>query len=526
MPNISDSDWLSIVPAIILAGTILLVLLADLIPAVKRSALAGLSLLGVIAALIYSAIPLTFNSSPTGAFVGQVRSDDFGWYLTITLLVGGAISVLVSADYLERTNLPRPGEYYALLLSALLGMVLLATAAHFMTAFLGLELLSLALYILAGFAAGRPVSREAGLKYFMLSSFATAFLLYGIALLYGATGKTGFADIAHALTTANDLRGGPTLLLVGAGMIAAGLGFKVSAVPFHMWTPDVYEGSPAPVSLLMSVGTKTAAFGALISVFNGALAPMVSSWLPLLWAMAALTMIGGNILALAQSNLKRLLAYSSVAHAGYIVVGVVANSREGVTAALYYLTAYTVMNAGAFAVAAALERADGTGTDLASLRGLASRRPGVAAALAICLLSLTGIPPLAGFFGKLTIFSAAFQSGHAELAIIGVLMSAVSAYYYLRIIAALYQPALSPAQLTTNADGGSVIPDETTSLPLTVALLLTALGTVALGIFVGPLLDGATQAARAIFPLANSIIKVQGLTKLTAWFLKSTIHHT
>jgi NADH-quinone oxidoreductase subunit N len=497
--NISDQDWQAVGPALILAGTILLVMLADLLPAVKRGALAGLALLGVAAAIVYTIVVLPLNL-PQGAFGGMVRADDFAFYLSITVLVGGGLALLVSADYIPRTNLARPGEYYALMLSAVLGMVLLATAQHFMTAFLGLELLSLALYILAGFAAGRGISREAGLKYFMLSSFATAFLLYGIALLYGATGKTGFPDIGAALTVGSHLRGGATLLLVGAGLVAAGLGFKVSAVPFHMWTPDVYEGSPAPVSLLMSIGTKTAAFAAMISVFNGALASIASSWLPVLWSMAVLTMIGGNLLALAQTNLKRLLAYSSVAHAGYILVGVVANSRAGVTAAIYYLAAYTMMNAGAFAAAAALERADGSGTDLAGLRGLAARRPGVAASLAICLLSLTGIPPLVGFFGKLTIFSAAFQSGHAELAIIGVLMSAVSAFYYLRILAALYQPSFTPPQLTASADGGSVLPEETTSLPLATALLLTGLGTVGMGIFVSPLLDAATQAARALFP--------------------------
>ncbi len=496
--NITESDWYAIGAPLILAATILLVLLADLLPAVKRGALAALALLGVVAAIVYTTIQWPINPLG-GAMGGQVRADDFAWYLTITVLVGGGLALLVSADYIERINLARPGEYYALMLAAIMGMVLLATAQHFMTAFLGLELLSLALYILAGFAAGRGISKEAGLKYFMLSSFATAFLLYGIALLYGATGKTGFPDIAAVLAAGNNLRGGATLLLVGAGLVAAGLGFKVSAVPFHMWTPDVYEGSPAPVSLLMSIGTKTAAFAALISVFNGALTSIVSGWLPVLWTMAALTMIGGNLLALAQSNLKRLLAYSSVAHAGYILVAVVANSQQGVTAALYYLTAYTVMNGGAFAVAAALERADGSGTDLTSLRGLAARRPGMAATLAICLLSLTGIPPLAGFFGKLTIFAAAFQSGHAELAIIGVLMSAVSAYYYLRIVAALYQPAPAPQQQVIIVSGSAtVMVERWTSLPMVIAMLLTGLGTVLLGIFAGPLLDAATSAARVI----------------------------
>jgi NADH-quinone oxidoreductase subunit N len=489
--NFTAADWAAVAPHLILAGTVLVVMLADLLLSAMRSRaivaiLAGLSLVGVVAAGL---VALWGPVGGGAAFGGMVATDPAALYVTETLLIGGALVLLVSAPYIERVGMAHPGEFFALALAALLGMLVLGTAAHFMTLFLGLEMLSLALYVLAGFAGGRHHSREAAIKYFLLSSFATGFLLYGIALLYGVTGHTGLADVGAGLRTAAQQSGGGLMMLAGVGLVAGGLAVKVSAVPGHMWTPDVYQGAPAPVTLLMAVGTKAAAFAAILRVFYGALGAGAAGWQPILYALAVLTMVGGNLLALPQRDFKRLLAYSSIAHAGYLLIGVVADTSAGAAGVLYYLLAYTVMNAGAFGVVAALEQADGSGVALAGLRGLAARRPWLALALFVSLVSLVGIPPLGGFFGKLGVFGAAVQAGHAELALLGVVMSAVSGYYYLRPAVALYLPALSSSTTSPpdRARWGSIL-----------APVVAAAGTILLGLAAGPLYAWAAQAAEVL----------------------------
>jgi len=349
--------------------------------------------------------------------------------------------------------------------------MIMAAATSFLTIFLGLEMLSLALYILCGFVVRRGSSQESGMKYFLLSSFASGFLLYGIAMIYGATGNTSFAGIRNFLASKVALSPSlpildpskfaipsSTLLLIAMGLLIVGFAFKVSAVPFQAWTPDVYDGAPAPVTAFMSVGTKAAAMIAFARVFDVVLHLVRPDWEPVVWAIAVLTIVGGNILALVQSNVKRMLAYSSIAHAGYLLIGVVAGDAVGLSAILFYLLCYTFMNLGAFGVVSVLERADNSGNDLSEIRGLWYRRPVLAGLLAFFMLALAGFPPMAGFAAKYYMFYAALQSGHPELLIIGVLASVLGMYYYLRVIAAMFMeretlPAAAQAAASTPVPG-------------------------------------------------------------------------
>ncbi|GER85636.1 NADH-quinone oxidoreductase subunit N [Thermogemmatispora aurantia] len=453
----SAADWARIAPELVLAGVALLILLVDLLlpqtGAVPRERGAAnffvlplLALLGVLGALA-ATIVLFVVGDGQRAFFGLVGSDWGSLYAYLAILSAAGLGIIFSPAYLKRLKLVHQGEYYALFLAATLGMMLLAAATSFMTLFLGLETLSLALYILCGFVTRRQSSQEAGMKYFLLSSFASAFLLYGVALIYGATGTTRFGARgtsafpgvlqflqAHPQST--------TLLLIGIGLLTVGFAFKVSAIPFQMWTPDVYEGAPAPVTAFMSVGTKAAALVAFARVFAVVLEPVAADWQAVVWALAVLTMVGGNLLALVQRNAKRLLAYSSVAHAGYLLIGVVGGGATGLAAILFYLLCYAFLNAGAFGALSALERLDNSGCDREDLRGLWFRRPWLAGFLAFFLLGLAGFPPMAGFAAKYYLFFAALQGGHPELLLIGVLTSVLGMYYYLRLIAAMFmEPA-------------------------------------------------------------------------------------
>ena len=486
---VSAADWGRIAPELVLAAMTLLIMLVDLllpragdsspsaklaervsIPRGRRDSgpsnylvLPALSLLGLVLALV-ATIVLFIVGDHQNAFNQMIGSDQGSLYAYIIILSASTLGILLSPAYLKRINLPHLGEYYALMLLATIGMMLMAAATSFLTVFLGLEMLSLALYILCGFVTRRQSSQEAGMKYFLLSSFASAFLLYGIALVYGATGSTSFNGIRQFLATqptvSTHLPAGlalfaavhsSTLLLVAMGLLTVGFAFKVSAIPFQAWTPDVYVGAPAPVTAFMSVGTKAAALIAFARVFDIALFMVRLDWRPLILAITILTIVGGNILALVQSNVKRLLAYSSIAHAGYLLIGVVAGgeivsvngilipgSIFGLSAILFYLLSYTFLNLGAFGIVSILERADNTGSDLSDIRGLWYRRPVLAGLLAFFMLSLAGFPPMAGFAAKYYMFYVALLSGHPELLIIGVLASVLGMYYYLRVIAVMF----------------------------------------------------------------------------------------
>jgi NADH-quinone oxidoreductase subunit N len=466
----SAADWWRIAPELVLAVVALLVLMVDLLlpqPGKNQKGstnfllLTLLCLLGLGGAIVATILLFVFGDH-LPAFNSMIGSDQGSLFAYIIILSASALGILLSPAYLKRLNLVHQGEYYALMLLATIGMMLMAAATSFLTIFLGLEMLSLALYILCGFVLGRNSSQESGMKYFLLSSFASAFLLYGIALIYGATGNTSFVGVhrflvlnlptTHALdpTVVGPI---PTLILIGMALLIVGFAFKVSAVPFQAWTPDVYDGAPAPVTAFMSVGTKAAALIAFARVFDVLLLIVRPDWEPVVLAITILTIVGGNLMALVQSNVKRMLAYSSIANAGYLLIGVVAGGAVGLSAILFYLLCYTFMNLGAFGVVSVLERADNTGSNLSEIRGLWYRQPVLAGLLAFFMLALAGFPPMAGFAAKYYMFYAALQSGHPELMIIGVLASVLGMYYYLRVIAVMFmeKEAVSATAVATPA---------------------------------------------------------------------------
>jgi NADH-quinone oxidoreductase subunit N len=361
------------------------------------------------------------------------------------------------------------GEFYPLVLFATVGMVLMATGNDLIVVFLALEIMSIAVYVLAGIARDQPRSTEAALKYFLLGAFATGFFLFGIALLYGATGVTRLDLLADHLGSGG--APGP-LVLIGVGLLLVGFGFKIAMMPFHVWTPDVYEGAPTAVTALMAVGVKAAAFAAFARVFLHHLPGLEETWTGVVWILAALTMSVGNLCALAQHNLKRMLAYSSIAHAGYALVGMVAGTDDGGAAVLFYLLAYGLTNLGAFGVVMALGRAGQPNERLEDYAGVGAAHPLLAVAMTVCMLSLTGVPPLAGFAGKFYLFSAAVEGGFVGLAVIGVVNSLISVYYYFGVIRQMYM-----------VDGNPVI-DSLASRPyLAVGLLVSVGATVLLGLF-------------------------------------------
>jgi NADH-quinone oxidoreductase subunit N len=413
-----------------------------------------------------------------------VTADGFSLFFQALLLGVAIVAVLLSPSYLRANGLDR-GEYYALLLMSVVGMLGLVSSLELVSLFVALEIMSVALYAMAGLHRSRMKSQEAALKYFVTGAFSSAFFLYGIALLYGVSGSTSLARVELAMASLSSES--VALAVLGAGMLLVGFGFKVASVPFHMWAPDVYEGAPTTVTALMSAGVKAAAFGALLRVFGSALHGLSGEWQPLVAALAVVTIVGGNLGALAQGNLKRMLAYSSIAHAGYVLVALVAAPRLAGEAVLFYLVAYGAVNLGAFGTIAALSRDGREPLSLNDVAGLAERRPALAAALTVFLVSLTGIPITAGFVGKFYLFNAAVSSGWVGLALVGVLMSVVSAYYYLRVVVAMYMR--DPVGEDTWAP---VAPAARLALGISVAV------TLVLGIYPAPLLTLARLAARSL----------------------------
>jgi NADH-quinone oxidoreductase subunit N len=466
-----------IAPQLIVALSAIVVLVVDLVlPRDRKSALAYLSLLGL--ALSFVASILLWGQEGL-AFADMAVLDALSLFFGFIFLIVTAIVVLLSLNYIVQQGI-NYGEYYALLLFATSGMMLVAASANLITLFLGLELLSISLYILTGFARRRPASGEAALKYFLLGAFASGFLLYGIALTYGATGTTDLAQIADFLQKA----GSPTdpMLLIGAGLLLIGFGFKVAMVPFHVWVPDVYEGAPTSVTAFMSVGTKAAGFAALLRLLFLALPALQSYWTLALAVLSVLTMTTGNVIAIAQTNIKRMLAYSGIAHAGYLLVALASASQRGAASILFYLLVYAAMNLGAFGMVIALgQREGGEYLNLTDYAGLGFRRPALAATFAIFLLSLGGIPPTAGFAGKFYIFSAAVEANLIPLAIIGILNSVLSLFFYLRVIRIMYVD--EPSRQFGNLP-----------LPTIMALTVAALGTLLLGLFPAPLIELAQRA--------------------------------
>lgn len=429
------SDFYAILPLTILTAWACLLLLADVfIPRDRKGITAALAALGLAVTLGYSVSQ--FGQSITG-FSGMVNLDGFSTFANIILLISGLFGIALAYGYNQRMDTQR-GEYYTLLLFSVTGMMLMAQAADLIIVFLALELLSIPLYVLAAFNR-KLQSEEAGVKYFLLGAFATGFVVYGTALVFGATGTTNLAQIFLLASSTT-----PSLLLtIGAALLLVGFGFKVAAVPFHMWTPDVYQGAPTSVTAFMSSGAKIAGFVALLRVFSTAF-PVVSGDLTdILWALSALTMIVGNFVAISQTNIKRMLAYSSIAHAGYILMAFVPYGNKdvvatSVAAGLFYLMAYMFTNFGAWAVVISLEKAEGRGLELDDYAGLAKKYPALAAAMTVFMLSFIGFPPTLGMVGKFYLFRSAIAGGFNGLALLGVFTSLVSAYYYLRVVVQMY----------------------------------------------------------------------------------------
>jgi len=432
----TQDDLKTILPLTILTVWACALLLIDLfVPAKRKWITATLSLLGLGTALGFTIAQTGYNIY---GFGGMVVADDFSVFLNSLILISGLLGIALAYGYLKRTGIER-GEYYTLLLFSIVGMMLMVQAADLIIVFIALELLSIPLYVLAAFNRARVTSEEAGLKYFLLGAFSSGFILYGIALTYGATGTTNLSAILASASGG----AGNGLLLIGAGLVLVGFGFKVAAVPFHMWTPDVYEGAPTAVTAFMSSGAKIAGFAALLRVFSTAFPMLSFDMRDVLAGIAALTMIVGNVVAISQSDIKRMLAYSSIAHAGYILMAFVPYGDKQVAAVavasgLFYLVSYAVTNFGAWAVVIALESAEGKGLAIADYAGLARKHPALAAAMAIFMLSLIGFPPTIGMVGKFYLFSSAIQGGYVWLALIGVATSLVSAYYYLRVVVNMY----------------------------------------------------------------------------------------
>jgi NADH-quinone oxidoreductase subunit N len=423
--------WLPILPMVIVAVAAIVVLLAGV--RIDDGESEGLGLVTLASIGVAFVFTLGIVGQSGVAFAGAISIDSFAAFFELLILIAAMFTVMMSLDYAAENGIPG-AEYYSLLLFSAVGMMLMATAGDLIVIFLGLETMSIPVYVLAGIMRRNAKSNEAAIKYFLLGAFSTGFLLYGIALVYAATGSIKLGPIHEAI--ASGALGSNPLLLLGIGLLVIGFGFKVAAVPFHMWTPDVYEGAPTPVTAFMAVGVKLAAFAAFVRVFLVDFPAVGAHWQIVLWIVAALTMTAGNLIAVVQTNIKRMLAYSAIAHAGYLLLGLAAGVRSG-PAILYYLLGYAFTNLGAFAVVIALERRGETGNQISDFRGLAMRQPLLAGAMAIFLLSLAGVPPMAGFVGKFFIFSEALRQGYVGLVIIAVLNSVVSASCPLSVFLAL-----------------------------------------------------------------------------------------
>jgi NADH-quinone oxidoreductase subunit N len=502
-------DWAVLSPLVALTGGLCIVLLLGLFRSsfVRRGLVPGLTLvcLGVTAGLCV----WQWDDGKT-IIDGALAVDNLTLALTFVFLAAGIATVFLSWRS-SATEEAGEGEYFTLLLTSILGMVVLVAANDIVVLFVGFELLSIPLYVLCATHMRREHSLESGLKYLIIGSVGSATLLYGLALLYGASGGTSFKALAAAAPDQSD----DVLFLTGIALVVAGLAFKASIAPFHQWTPDVYEGAPTPVTGFMAVATKAAAFGVILRLFDVALIDAVGTWAPAFATLAVITIVVGNVGAIGQSSLKRMLAYSSVAQAGYMLAGLVVSTRLGVAATVFYLFVYMLMNTAAFAVITARERETPLGDDISALNGLGDSRPWLAWPMTIAMLALAGFPATAGFFGKLQLIRAAADNGYTWLGIVIVVGSAVSLAYYLRVIAAVWMRPVAASSLTPVIAGGSVEadaesraaglePGETRRLlqpEVVFVAAVCAAATIFFGVYPEPLLDVARGAASALTSL-------------------------
>lgn len=481
-------DLVTLLPELILTALVLVVITTDLfLPRSRKWILTPLTVAGLV--LVGAACVVVWGINET-VYAGFYVVDDLGVFLKGATVIIGILSALFAPAYLAVRRIPL-GEFNTILLSALLGMCVLASSSDLITLFLGLELMTMPSYLLTGLHKTDRYSNEGGLKYFLLGSFASAILLFGIAWVYGLTGTTSIAEVAASM--GGDLS---PAMLVAIGFLLVGGTFKIAAVPFHYWTPDAYQGAPTPITGFLSVGPKLGAFALLIRVFAEAFAPVRADWLAVFLVLTVLTMTVGNVVALTQVNVKRMLAYSSIAHTGYIMAGLAAFAAtddaavaaQGIESVLFYLLGYAVMNIAAFAVVGMLQRDTNRYGGLSSFAGLASRAPILAAAMAVLMLSLTGIPPTVGFFAKLYVLLATVGAGLEWLAVIIVLNAALAAFYYLRVVVYMYMrdPEAEPAPLDSSPFGSA-------------ALAISVAAVVLLGLFPGAALELLEVAAASLF---------------------------
>ena len=477
--NLATINIGAILPALVLSVFGIAVMVAEpFVDEQRKSRLGWLAFVGTIFAML----TLFRMADNRGQWYSNLWIvDDYDVFLNFVFLLIAAITILTSIDFLRREDMNHP-EFYSLLLFATAGMLMMAASNELVMVFLGLEILSIATYVMAGFRRTDLKSNESALKYFLLGSFSSAFFLYGVALIFGATGSTNLIAIAESLRSSADIQ--ISLVDLSAAMMLIALCFKVAVAPFHIWTPDVYEGAPTPVTGFMSVGPKAAGFAVLFRVFMTAFPSIQDRWVSAIWLIAALTMVLGNVIAVVQPNIKRMLAYSSIAHAGYIAVAFAATSEKGVSAALFYLLAYSLMNLGAFAIVTILSRREDKFVNLTDYAGLGAKRPGLAALLSIFMLSLAGVPGTAGFAGKFFIFRAAVESRLIWLAIIGVISTVISFYYYLYVLVQMYM-----------RDSNDEFADLRLCGSLKIALAIAAIGTVYLGLMPTRVLDWTANAA-------------------------------
>ncbi len=466
-------NWHMLMPELVIVLTFVIVMVFDLFKSIRKSVLAWVTIIGSAIAL-WASVEMLHAGVIGNEFNGMMRVDRFSMFFNIIFLVSTILVTLISINYLDRND-KRQGEYYVLILLATLGMMLMASGNELIVVFLGLELMSLSLYVLAGYFRSIQVSSEAGMKYLLLGAFASGFFLYGIALIYGGAGTTSIPDIASEL----EAGGSSPLMLAGMVLLIVGFGFKVALVPFHQWAPDVYEGAPTPIAAFISAGPKAAGFAAFLRIFTGALESLQSEWIVVVVILAVLTMTVGNVIATAQSNIKRMLAYSSVAHAGYVLVGLAAANNDGISSAMLYLLVYCVMNVGAFAAVILARTEDGESLRIADYAGLGFRKPLLALFMTIMLLSLAGFPPTAGFVGKFYVFRSAVDAGHIWLVVIAAINTAISAFYYLRVVVVMYMKD-PEAERDFHAYPGLLV----------FTLLLATIGVVLIGVlpsyFLGP----------------------------------------
>ncbi|MDE0635700.1 MAG: NADH-quinone oxidoreductase subunit N [Candidatus Poribacteria bacterium] len=484
--EIPDINWSLLMPQLVIVTTLLIVLVFDMIDAISKKVLGWMTIVGAGIAL-WKSIEMLQAGTNLNQFNDMFRIDSYSLFFNIIFLVSTILVALISISYLGRDD-KKQGPYYLLVLLATLGMMLMAAGNELIIIFLGLELMSLSLYVLAGYFRESPASSEAGMKYLLLGAFASAFFLYGIALIYGAAGTTSIPGIAEKLTAESQ----SPLLLAGTFLLIVGFGFKVAIVPFHQWAPDVYEGAPTTIAAFISAGPKAAGFAAFIRIFMEALPDIQTEWGGVVVLLAMLTMTVGNIIAIAQTNIKRMLAYSSIAHAGYVLIGLAAANSDGESSAMLYLLIYCVMNIGAFGAVILARTADGENLMISDYAGLGFRKPLLGGFLTLMLLSLAGFPPTAGFIGKFYIFKSAVQAAVqpdvvntwlVSLVVVGAINTAISAFYYLRVVVTMYMRE-PEEELEFNPYPSTLV----------IGLVLAAIGVLLIGILPSLLVNSAQNA--------------------------------